>query len=297
MLPVPPEGARRIAYLGNPAPAVIPLRRLIEAGYEIPVVVSNSDRRRGRGQRSSPSPVKQAAVDAGLHVIDEVSQLPDYDVDLAVVVAFGQLIRRDLLERLPFVNLHVSLLPRWRGAAPVERAILAGDQLTGVCVMAVEEGLDTGGVYRQATTPVGSKTADELRNELLESGAELLLDCLSNGFGPAHPQQGDASYAAKLTNEERSLDWSGPAVKLDRVVRCGGAWTTVGGARLKVLSAEPLRDADLPPAQLSDDPSRVVVGSGEGSLLLGQVQPAGRGAMSATDWRRGAGAAVTHFDR
>ena len=146
-LPAPPPEPRRLVYLGTPALAVAPLRALHAAGYDIPLVVSAPDRRRGRGGATMPSPVKAAALELGLDVTADPDDVLDVDADLGVVVAYGRLIKPHLLEALPFVNLHFSLLPRWRGAAPVERAILAGDDVTGVCLMAVEEDLDTGGVY------------------------------------------------------------------------------------------------------------------------------------------------------
>ena len=150
-----PRRPRRLVYLGTPDLAVPPLRALHAEGFDIALVVTRADKRRGRGGTLVPSPVKAAAIELGIPVTANVDDVLDAGADLGVVVAFGRIIKPHVLEAVPMVNLHFSLLPRWRGAAPVERAILAGDAETGVCVMAVEEGLDTGGVYRSATVPIG----------------------------------------------------------------------------------------------------------------------------------------------
>ncbi len=162
----------KLVYLGTPDMAVPPLRALVDAGHDIVLVVTRGDKRRGRGSGVTPSPVKAAALELGLavsHSVDDVlTAVRDDDAELGVVVAFGQIIKPHVLDTIPMVNLHFSLLPRWRGAAPVERALLAGDQVTGVCVMAVEEGLDTGGVYARREVPIGAETiAAELRAELV----------------------------------------------------------------------------------------------------------------------------------
>src|SRR5262245_12686078 len=174
--------------------AVPPLRALVEAGFDVALVVSRADARRGRGGALSPSPVKAAALDLGLAVTDRVDDLLDLDPrpPLGVVVAFGRLIRPHVLAAVPMVNVHFSPLPRWRGAAPVERAIRAGDARTGVCLMDVEEGLDTGGVYRRAGVDIGpDETADELRARLVAIGTEQLVDALASGLGEPVPQEGE----------------------------------------------------------------------------------------------------------
>ncbi len=309
MTPVPAGRPRRIAYLGTPELAVAPLVAMVDAGWEIGLVVSAPDKRRGRGSTLSPSPVKAAALERGLAVTDDPDDLLEAGCDLGVVVAYGRIIRPHLLEHMPFVNLHVSLLPRWRGAAPIERAVLAGDERTGVCLMAVEEGLDTGGVFARAETQVDRKTVAELRTELIAAGTELLLDALENGFGDPEAQDGEVTYAEKLRPEELRIDWTAPAVQVDRVVRVGGAWTTAGGRRLKVHAVEPLADPSNPGSvpRGATEPSHhagqngggmpgaldgTVVACGEGSVELIEVQPEGKAAMSADAWRRGAGARV-----
>ena len=185
----PPAEIRRIAYLGTPALAVAPLVALVEAGYEIPLVVTRADTRRGRGGGHQPSPVKAAAMALGLRVTDDLSDLDTVDVDLGVVVAFGRIIPASTLDRLAMINLHFSLLPRWRGAAPVERAILAGDHETGVCLMVVDDGLDTGAVYRRDIVEIDDdETLEELRGRLVEIGTNRLLEALAHGLGDPLPQ-------------------------------------------------------------------------------------------------------------
>ena len=166
-----PAHPRRLVFLGTPAMAVPPLRALVAAGYDVALVVTRPDKRRGRGSEPAPSPVKAAAVELGLPVTHRVDDALDAGADLGVVVAYGALIKAHVLAELPMVNLHFSLLPRWRGAAPVERALLAGDAETGVCVMQLEEGLDTGPVFACERRPIGpDQTADGLRAELVEAG-------------------------------------------------------------------------------------------------------------------------------
>ena len=290
-LPVPPAQVRRIVYLGSPELAVAPLEALVAAGFDVPLVISRPDRRRGRGAALLPSPVKAAAQRLGLPTGDDVNAAGELGADLAVVVAYGRLLKPDLLARLPFVNLHFSLLPRWRGAAPVERALLAGDAVTGVCVMAVEEGLDTGGVYRRAETPIDAgDTLETLRTRLVAMGTDLLLDCLRHGFGPAAPQQGEPVYAAKIDPAELRLDFTRPAVQVLRTVALGRAWTTLRGKRLLVHRAEAARSAPaaLGPGELALDGEAVLVGTGEGALTLLELQPEGRARQGVAAWRNGA---------
>lgn len=275
----PPDDIRRIVYLGTPGLAVPPLQALVAAGYEIPLVVSRADARRGRGKDLMPSPVKAAALELGLPVTDQLSDLDGVDADLAVVVAYGRIIPAALLERLAFVNIHFSLLPRWRGAAPVERAILAGDPVTGVCLMDLDEALDTGAVYRRTETPIGDdETLDELRGRLVEIGTTQLVSALAEGLGTPTPQDGDPVYASKITAAEREIDWDLPAVAIHRRVRVGGAFTTWNGKRFKIHRT---RVADL-----GDD--GVIVPTGDGQLRLIEVQPEGKPRMAATAWANGA---------
>jgi len=269
---------------------VVPLRALVDAGFEIALVVSRRDARRGRGSDLSPSPVKAAALELGLPVTSRVDDVLAADADLGVVVAFGRIIRPHVLDALPMVNLHFSLLPRWRGAAPVERAILAGDVRTGVCLMDVAEGLDTGGVRAEAELDIGpDETADELRARLVEAGTSLLLHGLEAGLYPAAPQMGEPTYADKIDPEELCLDWQRPAVELHRRVRVGGAYTSWRGRRLKVWRSR-LVDEHAGPADAVGGPGTLVglgVHTGRGLLELVEVQPEGKGRMDAGAWRRG----------
>jgi methionyl-tRNA formyltransferase len=252
-------------------------------------VVSQPDRRRGRGGALVASPVKAAALELGLPVTERVDDVLGSGVELGVVVAFGRLIRPHVLAEVPMVNVHFSLLPRWRGAAPVERAILAGDPVTGVCVMALEAGLDTGPVYGCQERAVGpDETADELRGALSDVGTRMLVGLLDAGLPEPRAQQGEATYAAKVEPEEHHLDWSRPAVELQRVVRLGRAWTLFRGGRLRVLRASLVPSgAGLAAGEL--DPATLRVGAGDGgALALEQVQPEGRAPQPATAWRHGA---------
>ena len=263
------------------------LRAIVAAGHDVAVVVTRADKRRGRHEPPRPSPVKQAAADLGLTVSTRPEDAAEVGAELGVVVAFGRIIKKDVLDRLPLVNAHFSLLPRWRGAAPVERAILAGDALTGVCLMAIDEGLDTGPVYGCESVPIGDEeTAAELRSRLAELAAAKLVDLLATGPGIPIPQAGTPTYAAKIEAADLRLDWSSDAVQLHRVVRLGRAWTTWRGHRLLVLAGR-IADGpagDGPPGRLEGD----VVAAGAGGLRLLTVQPEGRAPMAVADWLRGA---------
>jgi methionyl-tRNA formyltransferase len=266
--------------------AVPPLQALVAAGHDIALAVTRADKRRGRGGQLLPSPVKRAAAELGVPVTSRVEDVVDAGVDLGVVVAFGRLIKPDVLEKVPMVNVHFSLLPRWRGAAPVERAILAGDTRTGVCLMTLEEGLDTGPVHARRILDIGpEETADELRARLVDAGTGLLLEQLGGGLSPAVAQDGEPTYASKIEPEELHLDWLRPAVQLHRVIRLGRAWTTWRGKRLLILRAH-LAPAGGPgvPGELHG----LVVSAGEGAVELVEVQPEGKPPQPAAAWRNGA---------
>jgi methionyl-tRNA formyltransferase len=280
----------RLAFLGTPEMAVPPLRALAEAGHDIALCVTRPDRRRGRGSLTTPSPVKAAATELGIPVSHDMDDVAGAGVELAVVVAFGRIIPARLLAAVPMVNLHFSLLPRWRGAAPVERAILAGDRETGVCLMKVEEGLDTGPVYATRRVPIDeSITLDALRVELVEVASALVVDALAGGVAslpdPA-PQVGEVTLADKITREDLHLDWPDAARQLARVVRLQRAWTTFRGKRLNVLEAVVSDDVESDagiPGELHGDE----VVTGRGALRLLRVQPESRSPMSAEEWLRG----------
>jgi methionyl-tRNA formyltransferase len=280
----PPAEIRRIAYLGTPALAVAPLTALVDAGYEVPLVVTRADTRRGRGGGHHASPVKLAAEALGLRVTDDLADLDTIDVDLGVVVAYGRIIPAATLDRLAMVNLHFSLLPRWRGAAPVERAILAGDPVTGVCLMVVEEGLDTGGVYRRDMVEIGGdETLDELRGRLVEIGIGQVVDALDHGFGDPDPQVGDPVHAAKVSNDERRIDWTRSAVEVHRRIRVGGAFTTFRDKRFKIHRAALVEGSGVPGSLHG-----LTVFAGTGALRLIEVQTEGKGRQAADAWRNGA---------
>ena len=281
----PPADIRRIVYLGTPELAVPPLRALYEAGYEIPLVVSRADKRRGRGGGLSPSPVKAAALELGLPVTTDVDAALEVRADLAVVVAFGRIIKPHVLDELAMVNIHFSLLPRWRGAAPVERALLAGDDVTGVCLMALAEELDTGDVYRAEEVPIrDDHTLETLRGELVDVGTRLLVDGLTQGLGTPTPQTGEVTYAAKIDPDELHIDWGASATQIDRLIRLGNAWTTHNGKRLKIWRARPVDSSGAPGSV-----DGVVVHAGEGALELVEVQPEGKPRRQASDWANGVG--------
>lgn len=280
----------RLAFLGTPDAAVPPLRALVEAGHVVEVVVTRADKRRGRGGALVPSPVKAAAEELGLPVTTDVDDVLGRGLDLGVVVAFGRIIKPHVLAQLPMVNVHFSLLPRWRGAAPVERAILAGDAETGVCLMEVAEGLDEGGVYAVERTPIHpDETVVELRGRLVEIGTRLLVEGLAAGLGPSVPQEGEVTYAAKVAPEELHLDWSEPAALCHARVRLGRAWTELPpprGGRLQVTRAAVAEGPAGAPGEV-DAELGVACGDGRRLLLL-EVQPAGRNPMPARAWANGA---------
>jgi methionyl-tRNA formyltransferase len=247
--------------------AVPPLEALVADGHDVLLVVTRVDKRRGRGSATSPSPVKAAAERLGLPVSHDVDEVMSVGAELGVVVAFGKIIKPHVLAALPMVNLHFSLLPRWRGAAPVERALLAGDEVTGVGVMAVEEGLDTGGVYAEVEVPIGpDTTADELRAELVAVGSDLLVRTLADRLGTPIEQVGSPTYASKIDTDELRIDWTRPAAEIHRLIRVGGAWTTFRGERFKIHAADLVDDVIVPTV----------------------VQPAGKPRMDADAWRNGA---------
>lgn len=288
-MPPAPAHPSRLVFLGTPEMSVPPLRALVEGGHDVALVVSQPDKRRGRRGHPAPSPVKRAALGAGLPVTDRVDDALAVDADLGVVVAFGRMIRPHVLERLPMVNLHFSLLPRWRGAAPVERAILAGDECTGVDLMVVEEGLDTGGIYDRVEVDIGpDETAAELRVRLTEAGTHLLLGNLARGLGTPRPQEGTPTYAHKIDPAELEIDWSRPPVEVHRLVRVGGAWTTVRGMRLKIWRTSLDGAGHDGGDHAATRNGTVAVPAGEGVLHLVEVQPEGKRRMAAADWANGA---------
>ncbi|MGT2426961.1 methionyl-tRNA formyltransferase [Amnibacterium kyonggiense] len=300
----------RIIFAGTPDAAVPSLEALAASTHEVVRVVTRPPAPLGRKRVLTPSPVEARAVELGLPVLrasrlreDETAELVALDADLAVVVAYGGLVREPLLSapRLGWVNLHFSLLPRWRGAAPVQRAIIAGDRETGVEVFRLEAGLDTGPVVASERVAIGAlETAGHLLARLAPIGARVLADAvdrLADGTAVAVPQTGEPTLAPKLVLADGRLDWTESAERVLARARGvtpePGAWTTAGDRRVKVLEAAPARDArGGGPGAVTVQGGRVLVGCGDGALELLRVQPEGRAAMPADAWLRGAGADV-----
>lgn len=300
----------RVVFAGTPEAAVPSLTALLDSAHEVVAVVTRPDAKAGRGRRSAPSPVRLVAEDAGVEVLtpttpsapDFVARLRELAPDACPVVAYGALIPREVLD-IPhrgWVNLHFSLLPAWRGAAPVQHAIMAGDDVTGASTFLLEEGLDTGPVLGTMTEAVSATdTAGDLLGRLAEGGASLLvktLDALEAGdVTPlAQPAEG-VSLAPKIAVDDVRIDWKAPAFAVDRRVRGAspnpGAWTTFRGGRLKILRSRlvPSNEATLVLAAgaLHATNKQVHVGAPGGILELLEVQPPGKKPMAAADWARG----------
>jgi methionyl-tRNA formyltransferase len=292
----------RLAFMGTPEFAVPTLTELIGQGHDIAAVYTQPARPKGRGLSSDPSPVEKLARTHGLPVRtpatlkDEHAQaeFAALNLDAAVVVAYGLLLPKSILDapKLGCFNLHASLLPRWRGAAPIQRAIQSGDADTGVMVMRMEEGLDTGPILLAERVPIARKTYGELHDELARLGADLMvraLAALERGSVEEQPQPGNGiTYAKKISKDETRIDWAKSAREIDCLIRAlspvPGAWCEAKGERLKILYAEPLPGTGAP-GEILDD--RLTVACGEGALRLTRLQRAGRGAMEAQELLRG----------
>jgi methionyl-tRNA formyltransferase len=278
----------RLVYLGTPQAAVPPLEALVAAGHQVALVVSRPDTRRGRGAARSPSPVAAAAGRLEIPVTDRLDEATSVGAELGVVVAYGRIVPQTVLDALDLINLHFSLLPRWRGAAPVERAILAGDTVTGVCIMRLEAGLDTGPVLARRHLPMDEEHAAVLTEKLSRVGAEMVVELLAQGpsaLGPGEPQVGEPTYATKIEPNELRIDWARPAFEISRLVRLDRAWTTFRGKRLRILEAAVSTSGqhDGPPGTVNE----ISVATGAGVIELRLVQPEGGKAMTAEQWRRG----------
>ena len=284
-LPNPPLHPKRIVFFGTPEDAVPVLRELNISGIDIPLVVTRPERRRGRRELPSVSAVAKAAAELEIEVSTEIGDALQVGADCGVVVAYGKLIPKAVLEQLPMVNLHFSILPRWRGAAPVERAIIAGDLQTGICVMGLEEGLDTGPIYRMSETPIGEKeTAVSLRKRLSALGSKELIAAFKLGLTNPTPQSGQINYAEKIQRADLELKWTAPAEDLDRIIRVGGAWTTFRGHVLKIHEAQVESVNDLQQGMVRRDS----VGTATCNLKYLVVQPEGKSPVAAKDWLNGA---------
>jgi len=292
----------RIVFMGTPEFSVPVLQALVDAGHEVVAVYSQPPRRAGRGKALTPSPVQARAEALGLAVRTPATlrapavqaEFSACDADAAVVAAYGLILPPAVLEapRLGCLNVHASLLPRWRGAAPIQRAILAGDAETGVGIMQMEAGLDTGPVRLEERTPVDGKTAGALTDELSAMGARLMVQVLADPDGYPAVAQSEAglTYAPKVDKAEARIDWSRPASQIERQIRAfnpaPGAYFEYAGERIRILSAAiaPL-SSPMPPGLVTDD--KLAIACADAVLLPGKVQRAGRAAMTSSELLRG----------
>src|SRR5918999_1770991 len=297
----------RLVFAGTPQTAVPALNALLASRHTVAAVVTRPDATAGRGRRLVASPVAERAAAAGVEVLkpmkardpDFIDRLRAIAPDCCPVVAYGALLPRVALDipRHGWVNLHFSLLPAWRGAAPVQHAILHGDDVTGATTFEIEEGLDTGPVYGMLTEPIRpADTAGDLLDRLAHAGAKLLIDTMDgieSGVLEPRPQPAEGvSHAAKLTVDDARVDWSAPALRVDRLIRActpaPGAWTTFRGERMKLGPVRLATGAEaLAPGALRATKREVLAGTGGQPVALGDVQPPGKRRMSAVEWARG----------
>jgi len=290
----------RIVFMGTPDFSVSVLEALHEAGHEIVAVYSQPPRRAGRGKKARPSPVQKCAEALGLPVFTPLNFKDESDravfsahnADIAVVVAYGLILPQSVLD-MPAkgcLNIHASLLPRWRGAAPIQRAIMAGDETTGVCIMQMEAGLDTGPVIARRETGISvTDTAARLHDRLAEIGAALIVDVLAANEFSAKPQPDEGvTYAAKIDKSEAKIDWSQSAQTIDRQIRglspFPGAWCEMNGERVKLLGSVVAKGAGPVGEALDND---FTIACGQGAVRLIQLQRAGKGPMAAEVFSRG----------
>ena len=289
----------RIVFMGSPDFAVPSLDALVAGGHEIAFVYTQPPRPAGRGKGEQKTAVHRRAEELGIEVRcprtlkdhDEQAQFAALDTDLAVVAAYGLILPKPVLEapRGGCINVHASLLPRWRGAAPIQRAILAGDEQTGVTIMRMEEGLDTGPMLLKRETSVDRKTAGELTDELAKLGAKALVEWLDNPIAPVPQLDDGVTYARKVDKAEARIDWSRSAEEIERQVHAfapaPGAWFEANGERVKILEAQAAADASGRPGEVLDDCLSIACGSGYIRPL--NVQRAGRGVMTPSELLRG----------
>ena len=293
----------RIAYMGTPDFSVPALAALIEAGHEVACIYTQPPRRAGRGKKDRPSPVHEFAAERGIEVRHPISLRDEaeqaafaaLELDVAVVAAYGLILPKSFLDapRHGCLNIHASLLPRWRGAAPIQRAILAGDRISGVTIMRMDEGLDTGPILMTESVTIGPKTnAGELHDALAETGARMIvqaLDRLEAGKLEETPQPEEGvTYAAKIDKAETRIDWTRPAAEIERQI-CGfapfpGAWLELESERVRALAGT-IVNGNGAPGEVLDD--ALTVACGEGAIRLDKVQRAGKAAMETAAFLRG----------
>ncbi|MFI6522528.1 methionyl-tRNA formyltransferase [Spirillospora sp. NPDC050679] len=298
----------KLVFAGTPETSVPSLEALLASSHEVAAVVTRPDAPAGRGRKLVASPVARRAEEAGIEVLkpakardpEFLDRLREIAPDCCPVVAYGALLPREALDipRHGWVNLHFSLLPAWRGAAPVQHAILHGDDMTGAATFEIEEGLDTGPVYGVLTEPIlPTDTSGDLLGRLAVAGARLLADTMDGieaGVLEPRPQPAEGvSLAPKIKPEDARVDWSAPAHRVDRLVRActpaPGAWTAFRDQRLKLGPVRPAPDAEvsLAPGELHVTKKAVLAGTATHPVALGEVQPQGKRLMNAADWARG----------
>jgi len=299
----------KIIFAGTPEFAAVSLDRLVQSRFEVPLVITQPDRRAGRGMGLSQSAVKQLAITHRLDIYqpetlsgnDVVQKIVSCSADIMVVVAYGQLVPKSLLNAFPFgcVNVHASILPRWRGAAPIHRALMAGDDETGVCIMQLEEGLDTGPVYRMEKIQIESTdTTGLLHDKLAELGARALVETLSdttNLDSPRSQSTEGATYAKKITKDDSVVNWTQNCQEIDRLVRAlnpyPGAMTNLQNNSVKIWAAQPIPSSGeitmRPGLVLEINERGILVACGEGTLLLTSLQRQGGRRMSAAEFAAG----------
>src|SRR5689334_22307114 len=285
--------------MGSPDFAVPSLNALVDAGHDVIAVYSQPDRPAGRGKGERKTAVHERAEALGIEVRtpktlrtdEEQARFRAIDADLAVVAAYGLILPKEILEapRAGCVNVHASLLPRWRGAAPIQRAILAGDEISGVTIMQMDEGLDTGPMLHRLTLDIQGKNSGQVTEELSKLGAQALLDWLAQPASPEPQPIAGATYAKKIDKAEARIDWGKPAAEIERQVRAfapsPGAWFEASGERIKLLDAAAGHDASGKPGEILDDSLNIAGGTGYVRPL--KVQRAGRAAMTPGELLRG----------
>ncbi|MAL63063.1 MAG: methionyl-tRNA formyltransferase [Alphaproteobacteria bacterium] len=290
----------RVAFMGTPEFSVPALSALIEAGHEIACVYSQPPRPAGRGHKKRPSPIQELAESLDLDARQPSSlgektvqaEFLSLNADVAVVVAYGLILPKPILSgpRLGCLNIHASLLPRWRGAAPIQRAILAGESETGITIMQIDDGLDTGPILAVERVPITKKTtASNLHDELANIGARLIVEVLSNDLpSPVSQPEEGVTYAQKLDRAEGRIDWTRTSSEIDRRVRAlnpwPGVWCELNSERLQILSVKPVNGSGVPGTVIAEP---LIVACGEGALQIDQVQRAGRSKMPTADFVRG----------
>lgn len=291
----------RVIFMGTPDFSVPVLEALVDAGHEVAAVYCQPPRPAGRGKKDRPTPVHARALDLGLEVrhpinlkdAEEQGKLDELNADVAVVVAYGLILPQAVLDapKLGCLNIHASLLPRWRGAAPIHRAIMAGDTKTGVCIMQMDAGLDTGPVLMRQAIAIGAEeTTGELHDRLSHIGAGLIVETLDqlDHLTPVPQSEEGAVYAAKIDKAEARIDWNDPAIQVDRKIRglspFPGAWTEAAGQRVKLLASR-LSQGQGAPGEVLDGALSVACGTGAIQLL--RLQRAGRSAQDANEFLRG----------